>query len=100
MCVVCLVARTVTVQRAFSEVCGEGLVSGPPQSRAGIRTLALPDSLVTLLGAHLREWVDGGESALVFTTPTGRPIWRGELEPDGRMGGDCRQGRRAWAALS
>jgi len=76
-----LVARTVTVQRAFSEVRGEGLVSGPPKSRAGIRTLALPDSLVAMLEAHLREWVDTAESALVFTTPTGRPIRRGNFNP-------------------
>lgn len=76
-----LVARTVTVQRAFSEVRGEGLVSGPPKSRAGIRTLALPDSLVAMLEAHLGEWVGTAESALVFTTPTGRPIRRGNFNP-------------------
>lgn len=76
-----LLARTVTVQRAFSEVRGEGLVSGPPKSRAGIRTLALPDSLVTMLEAHLRECVDVAESALVFTTPNGRPIRRGNFNP-------------------
>ena len=50
-----LVARTVTVQRAFSEVRGEGLILGLPKSGAGIRTLALPDSLVTMLEGHLRD---------------------------------------------
>ena len=71
--------RAVTVQRSFSEVRGQGLVVGPPKSRAGIRTLALPDSLVTLLDQHLRTWVGLEASALVFTTPVGRPVRRGNF---------------------
>jgi integrase len=72
-------AATVRVRQQFLDVKGEGLVVGPPKSRAGVRTLAIPTALVPLLRAHLAEYVLPGGSALVFTTTTGRPIRRGSF---------------------
>jgi hypothetical protein len=41
-----LAVGTVDVRRAFVEVRGKGLVAGPPKSRAGKRTIAIPPSIV------------------------------------------------------
>jgi len=61
---------------------GGGLVLVPPKSRAGRRTIPLPEPLVVALRAHRKSqleqrmvagqlWVDYG---LVFCQPNGRPI--------------------------
>src|SRR6266545_4402338 len=63
----------------FGEIKGEGLVLSPPKSRAGIRTLAIPAALVTVLRVHLDEHVHASPDALVFTTSTGVPIRRGSF---------------------
>ena len=46
-------ARTLTVAEAVTRGIGGRLVSGPPKSRAGIRTMTLPDSLIDMLARHL-----------------------------------------------
>jgi integrase len=69
----------VGVQRAFTEVRGKGLVIGPPKSRAGVRTVALPAMVVPYLVEHLAEYVDPDPDALVFTGPKGAPIRRGNF---------------------
>ena len=71
--------RTVRIRRAFSEVTGQGLVIGPPKSRAGRRVVALPALVVEQLREHLAEYVEEGQTALVFTGPKGAPIRRGNL---------------------
>jgi integrase len=68
-------AGTVEVRRAFVEVRGKGLVAGPPKSRAGKRTIALPRSVVEALRVHVAE--HSGPGPLVFTGPKGAPIRRG-----------------------
>jgi integrase len=70
---------TVTVNRAYTEVRGTGLVLGPPKSRAGRRTITIPASIVPTLLHHLEEHVDPIPDALVFTTESGKPIWRGNF---------------------
>ena len=72
-------AGTIRVRQQFIEVKGEGLVLSPPKSRAGIRTLAIPAALVTVLRVHLDEHVHASPDALVFTTSTGVPIRRGSF---------------------
>ena len=65
--------------RALIEQRGAGLQLGPPKSRAGLRRISLPAAIVTQLRQHVREFVDADPAALVFTGPTGQPIWRGNF---------------------
>lgn len=75
-------AGTLTVRRALQRQKGHGLVLVEPKSRAGRRTVALPDQLRDALRAHRvrqaeqrlaagDQWRDHG---LVFCQPNGRPI--------------------------
>jgi integrase len=68
---------TVRVRRAFVEVRGKGLVVGPPKSRAGLRVVSIPPSVVEALRTHLAE--HAGPGALVFTVPNGAPVGRGNF---------------------
>jgi integrase len=72
-------AGTVRVRQAYTEVRGVGLRLGPPKSRAGLRTVSVPAAILPTLRDHLAGFVDDNPDALVFTTPTGKPIWRGNL---------------------
>src|SRR5918995_6746188 len=56
---------------------GKGLVPGPPKSRAGKRTIAIPPSLVQAVRVHLAE--HSGPGSLVFTGPKGGPLRRGNF---------------------
>jgi integrase len=67
----------VRVRQAFVEVRGAGLVLGPPKSRAGVRTVALPKSVRPMLKQHMVDCVGKAPDAFVFTGENGRPIWRG-----------------------
>lgn len=66
---------SMAVRQAYVEVRAAGLVLGPPKSRAGIRTVSIPPFLRAPLRQHLIDVADDPE-AFVFTTETGRPIWR------------------------
>jgi integrase len=70
---------TVRVRQAFTEQRGVGLVLGPPKSRAGRRTVTLPGAVLPATRLHLDQYVGPDLDALVFTGPTGAPIWRGNL---------------------
>lgn len=45
----------VRVSFAHTEVAGRGIVVGPPRSRAGVRTIVIPEAIRPPLVAHLRE---------------------------------------------
>jgi len=75
-------AGTLTVRRALQRQVGKGLVLVEPKSRAGRRTIKLPDALRDALRSHRAwqaerrlaagdAWKDGG---FVFCQPNGRPI--------------------------
>jgi integrase len=66
----------VRVTVAHTEVAGRGIVVGPPKSRAGIRTIVVPEAIRADLVEHLRERVGREPSALVFTGDQGRAIRR------------------------
>ncbi|MCG5450764.1 tyrosine-type recombinase/integrase [Micromonospora hortensis] len=72
-------AGTVRVRQAYTEQRGVGLVLGPPKSRASRRTITLPPAVVEVVRDHLTAEVDDNPDACVFTTESGRPIWRGNL---------------------
>ena len=75
-------AGTLTVRRALQRQAGKGLVLVEPKSRAGRRTIKLPDALREALRSHRawqaerrlaagNVWENGG---YVFCQPNGRPI--------------------------
>ncbi len=74
-----LKSATIQVRQQFVEVKGQGLVLGPPKSRAGNRMIAVPSGLLRLLRDHLDEYVEADASSLVFSTSTGVPIRRGSF---------------------
>ncbi|WP_246158121.1 tyrosine-type recombinase/integrase [Micromonospora palomenae] len=43
------------------------------------RAVSVPAAILPALCEHLAAFVDDSPEALVFTTPSGRPIWRGNL---------------------
>ena len=51
------------------------LVTGPPKSRAGTRTVAFPAAITPALRRHLDEFVGPEPEALIFTGSRGG-IWR------------------------
>lgn len=67
----------VRVAGAFVELPGKGLVYGPPKSRAGLRTNALPESIRPAIVEHLAEYVQPGPDSWVFTGERGNPIRSG-----------------------
>lgn len=74
-----LEAGTVRVREAFTEQRGKGMVLGPPKSKAGVRIVSLPASLIPGLREHLDTYVESSSEAFVFTTEGGRTIWRGNF---------------------
>lgn len=66
----------VRVERSFSERSSGELLAGPPKSRAGHRSVALPGPVTAALADHLRALPDTSPDALVFTTGTGRAFRR------------------------
>ena len=72
-------AGTVRVRQAFVEHRGTGLILGPPRSRAGVRTVALPKAALPVLKHHMGSYVGEGAEAFVFTGESGRNLWRGNF---------------------
>lgn len=70
-------ASSVQVTRAYVEVPGQGLIVGPPKSRAGMRTVNLPKAVRAELLQHLAEFVGPEPTALLFTRERdGNPVRR------------------------
>lgn len=89
-CDVNTTSHTVRVRQAYTEVSGQGLVPGPPKSRAGRRVVALPRAIVSDIETHLSRYVGFAPSALVFTGPAGKPNPARELQQAHQV-----EGRRA-----
>ncbi len=72
---------TLFVERSRVTTRAHGLIFQPPKTAAGVRGLALPESVATELRSHLEAFVDEDPDALVFTaahsgdTPT-TTVWR------------------------
>jgi integrase len=67
---------TVRVSRQLTEISGY-ITFGPPKSVAGMRTVALPDLIVPILRSHLDSFTQPEDDALIFTSPTGKPLRHG-----------------------
>ncbi len=77
--------RTLEVAEQRTRGLKGAMVTGPPKSRAGVRTLSVPSALMELLADHLarRGLTAGDPDAYVFTTPAGTPLhysnWRSRV---------------------
>ena len=78
-CDIDVAAGTVRIRQAFVEQRGVGLALGPPKSRAGVRTIALPSSVIPALKQHMGTHVGKADDAFVFTGESGRTVWRGKF---------------------
>lgn len=65
----------VHIDKAWQKTEGGPMVLGPPKSEAGERTISVPHSLVTEIGAPRRG------DALVFPNGAGKPLWSGSFWP-------------------
>ncbi|MEQ4714760.1 site-specific integrase [Nonomuraea sp. B19D2] len=71
-----LVARTVRVRVAFVERSSGGLLLGPPKSKAGRRTVGVPESIIPILKEHMDTYVQEEPAALMFPAAKGGPMRR------------------------
>ena len=69
-----LVSRTVRVTRQLNEVSGGGFEFGPPKSRAGKRSVPIPEVIIFIIRWHLACFAGPGGESLVFTSPAGKPL--------------------------
>ncbi len=74
----------LTVARTIAELSGGHLVSKPPKSRAGARTITLPGQLAQVLQRHLDEHTGPAPDATVFTGPRGGLLRRSNFGEDFR----------------
>jgi len=66
----------IDVRAAYVELQSGALMLGPPKSKAGIRSVTIPGTVAAELAKHLDTYVGESDDALVFTSPTGRPMRR------------------------
>ncbi|MEV0080458.1 tyrosine-type recombinase/integrase [Nocardia neocaledoniensis] len=69
-------AASVRIGKALVEIAGQGLVVARPKSRAGVRTLTVPEAIRRDVLAHLLKHVDNRPDAYVFTGLRGNPLRR------------------------
>jgi len=62
---------TIYVKHQLQPIKGEGLVVTNVKTKKSKRSIALPSIMVNLLKEHLRDV----KSGLIFTSPSGQPIW-------------------------
>lgn len=67
--------RVVRVEQQLVTLSGRPPYLGPPKTEASVRTVPLPDVVLTELSAHLAGY-EPGPWGLIFTSPKGLPIWR------------------------
>ena len=89
-----LASGTLQVQVSVVELVDGSLVTGPPKSEAGKRTVTLPAFLLPELVTHLEQFTAPGDDSLVFVGPKNGPLrrpnfsstWRDATESAGLTG--------------
>jgi integrase len=69
-----LLHKTVTVAKQRQQLRDGTVVTGPPKTDAGRRTLVLPEPIIPELEAHLAAFSQPGVDGLVFTGDKGGPL--------------------------
>ncbi|MDW3212705.1 MAG: tyrosine-type recombinase/integrase [Ilumatobacteraceae bacterium] len=76
-----LEAGTIRVDRALTSAKGVGATFGPPKSLAAYRTVTVPPVICDLLEAHMHEFVEPGDEAMVFRSAKGSLLLRRYFSP-------------------
>ncbi len=71
-----LLHAEIRVTEQLHELRGGRVVTGPPKSDAGVRTVAIPAALKPELERHLAEFAASGRTGLLFCGRQGQPIRR------------------------
>ncbi|MHB8434917.1 MAG: tyrosine-type recombinase/integrase [Acidimicrobiales bacterium] len=106
-----LLHGTVRVQRTCHQLRDGSMITGPPKSQAGLRTVAVPPHLTPRLAEHLDCYVGSESDALLFTGIKGGPlrvhvlqkIWDRARRSIGRADlhlHDLRHSGNTWAAAT
>lgn len=74
-----LAACAIRVERQLTEMPGGGYAYGPPKSYASVRTVSIPSLTMPRIRWHLSHYPGQDADALVFTSPTGRPVRHGNF---------------------
>ena len=74
-----LEAATVRVRATFVERSTGEILLGPPKSRAGRRTVGIPQAIIPVLREHLSIFVRAEPGALAFPGVLGGPLRRGNF---------------------
>jgi integrase len=69
------------INSQFIDLVERGLVRTPPKSRAGARTVTVPEAIRPDVIVHLRDFVAPASDALMFTMLRGGPMRRGNFNP-------------------
>jgi integrase len=72
-------ARTIRVERTLTELENGELSFGPPKSAAGRRVVGFPELVNSVVRWHLACFARPEDDGLVFTSPTGTPLRRGNF---------------------
>ena len=89
-----LTSGTLRAELGVVELVDGSLVTGPPKSEAGRRTVALPPFLFPEVATHLELFTAPADDSLVFTGPKNAPLrrsnfsrtWRDAIEAAGLTG--------------
>ncbi|WP_220447141.1 tyrosine-type recombinase/integrase [Nonomuraea deserti] len=79
-----LTARTVSVRQQHVELDTGELLVGPPKSRAGVRTIAIPEAILPALRDHLDQFTATEADALIFTGARGGILRRSNFRRSAR----------------
>jgi hypothetical protein len=60
---------------------GGKITLGEPKTPKSCRTIPLSRNIMREVEQHLGEYVETGPDALIFTSPTGNPLYRGTVRP-------------------
>jgi integrase len=74
-----LLHATVRVEEQLQELKDGTLVTGPPKTRAGVRTLSIPRVILPDLSAHLGRWAAPGRDGYIFCGTKDQPFRRASL---------------------
>ncbi|MEU7916817.1 transposase [Microbispora bryophytorum] len=73
-------AGTVSVRQQHVESDTGELLAGPPKSRAGLRTVAIPEAIIPALRQHLDQFTEWEPTALVFAGANGGILRRSNFQ--------------------
>ncbi len=71
--------RTIRVSRQLCEVAGRPPFLAPPKTEAGKRLVAIPSIILSDVRSHLDTLTPPDPDALLFTSPTGKPLRHGNF---------------------